>query len=136
MKQSGNTYRKLLLVMMRSKRHLAAICEKYELTPVQGILLIMFDNDTKSMQGISICMGCDASNATGLIDRLDSHGLIERTPGENDRRIKMIKLSAKGLELRQCILDELAKREVVDFDGLTNDEIATFRKVIDRLSTK
>ncbi len=33
-------------------------------------------------------MGCDASTATWLIDRLEERGLVERRPSTTDRRVK------------------------------------------------
>ncbi|MBC7541873.1 MAG: MarR family transcriptional regulator [Candidatus Sericytochromatia bacterium] len=45
-------------------------------------------------------LACDASNVTGLVDRLGSRGLILRREGAHDRRVTEIFLTPAGLDLR------------------------------------
>jgi DNA-binding MarR family transcriptional regulator len=45
-------------------------------------------------------MGCDASTATWLIDRLEEKGLVERQPSTTDRRVKGVVLTASGSETK------------------------------------
>jgi DNA-binding MarR family transcriptional regulator len=63
---------------------------------------------------------CDASNVTGIVDKLESRGLIVRQSAENDRRIKMLAITPKGRELRQrlCarLLDPPAAMEAMPAD--------------------
>lgn len=44
--------------------------------------------------------GCDPSNATWLVDRLERQGLAARETGESDRRVKMVVLTPKGSRVR------------------------------------
>lgn len=44
------------------------------------------------MREFSEKMFCDPSNATGLIDRLETRGLAERRVSDNDRRAKVVRL--------------------------------------------
>ena len=39
---------------------------------------------------------CDDSNVTGIVDRLEARGLIERRPAEHDRRVKLLGLTPEG----------------------------------------
>ncbi|MES0097667.1 MarR family transcriptional regulator [Mesorhizobium sp. M0019] len=39
---------------------------------------------------------CDPSTATWLTDRLEQAGLAARVPSPSDRRVKLVKLTAKG----------------------------------------
>jgi len=48
---------------------------------------------------------CDASNATGIVDRLEARGLVERQPSDHDRRVKCVVLTASGKRLRRKIDD-------------------------------
>ena len=48
---------------------------------------------------------CDASNATWMVDRLEKLGLAERRAVAEDRRIKQVILTAKGLRVRTELLD-------------------------------
>ena len=58
----------------------------------------------------------DPSNVTGLIDRLEARGLVERRPDPNDRRIKGLALTAAGARLRERLFARLysAPRAVAD----------------------
>jgi DNA-binding MarR family transcriptional regulator len=53
---------------------------------------------------------CDASNVTGIVDRLEARGLVERRMAPDDRRVKRLVLTPAGHRLR----DE-------PWDGLTVD---------------
>lgn len=134
MKHSTEIYRKLMLLMVHSKRHMHAVIEKWELTPVQAMLLMMFEPDqSKTMQELSVVMGCDASNITGLIDRLETQGLMQRTVDPQDRRVKMIQLSEKGCECRSLVLKGLRDAEVCDMQKLSADEVSSLSRIIDKL---
>ncbi len=72
----------------------------------------------KAMQliepGVELPMGalagalfCDASNATGLVDRLEQRGLIERRVDPNDRRVKRIALTPEGEQVRDRMMARL-----------------------------
>ena len=50
---------------------------------------------------------CDPSFVTAIADLLDTHGLAQREPDTRDRRIKHLKLTAKGLEFRERVEREV-----------------------------
>lgn len=128
-------YRKLLMLMVYSKRNMYEALEKHDMTPVQGTLLLLFEPDEgKSMHSMSRLMGCDASNITGLVDRLESQNLIERTVDPNDRRVKLIKLTKKGEHCRLEVLASLKKSEAADLQRLTPTEKSTLVRIIDKLT--
>jgi MarR family transcriptional regulator, organic hydroperoxide resistance regulator len=53
---------------------------------------------------------CDPSFVTAIADMLDSHGLGLREPDSRDRRIKHLRLTPKGIELRERVERELFAR--------------------------
>jgi DNA-binding MarR family transcriptional regulator len=52
---------------------------------------------------------CDASNVTGIADRLEARGLIERRAAEGDRRVKVLALTPEGVMLREQVLEILTE---------------------------
>ena len=52
-------------------------------------------------------LSCDASNVTGLVDRLESRGLVRRRPSATDRRVKVLVLTPTGSRLRALLLERL-----------------------------
>jgi DNA-binding MarR family transcriptional regulator len=97
------------------------ICAEFDLTPMQGHTLRSLDPDRPvAMSVLADALICDASNVTGIVDKLESRGLIVRQSAENDRRIKMLAITPKGRELRQrlCarLLDPPAAMEAMPAD--------------------
>jgi DNA-binding MarR family transcriptional regulator len=54
-------------------------------------------------------LACDASNVTGLVDRLEGRGLVERRNAEHDRRVKLLALTEAGVELRRRLMARMAE---------------------------
>src|SRR5688500_18928542 len=74
-----------------------AVWADSDLTPAQGRLLQYLDPDTPvPMTALASIHCCDASNITGLVDKLEARGLIERTANPADRRVKMIAVTRAG----------------------------------------
>jgi DNA-binding MarR family transcriptional regulator len=65
------------------------------MTAAQAAVLSMLSKP-QSMAKLAAAMGCDASNITGLVDRLDAKGLVVRTTDPRDRRLKLIAWTAAG----------------------------------------
>ena len=61
------------------------------------------------MSALAERLFCDASNVTGIADRLESRGLVERQPGEGDRRVKALTLTPAGVELRGRVLELMSE---------------------------
>jgi DNA-binding MarR family transcriptional regulator len=65
------------------------------LTAPQAMILMMI-NAPMSMRQLADRMGCDASNITGIIDRLEAKALVVRSVDRADRRIKRIARTSAG----------------------------------------
>ena len=134
MANESNIYTNLIRLMMRSKKHMADIMESWQLTPMQGMVLTLFDPaKTKTMNELSVIMGCDASNVTGLVDRLEVQGLVERVSSEGDKRIKLIRLSLKGEDCRRKMLRLMGQAEAADLRKLDAREKRMLELIINKL---
>jgi len=67
-------------------------------------------------------LSCDASFMTGMVDRLEEDGLIERRPDPGDRRVTLIALTTTGAEIRERALAALHEPPP-EFDALDRDEL-------------
>jgi DNA-binding MarR family transcriptional regulator len=56
------------------------------------------------MRRLADTLSCDASNVTGLVDRLEARGLVQRQPSSEDRRVKVLQLTPAGSRLRSSLL--------------------------------
>lgn len=71
----------------------------------QAHALRMLDPDEPMpMSALADRLFCDASNVTGLVDRLEARGLVERRSAANDRRVKALSLTRAGVALRDQVL--------------------------------
>jgi DNA-binding MarR family transcriptional regulator len=69
-------------------------------------MLLHLDPDRPvTMSEVASTLGCDASNVTGLVDRLEERGLIERRSASADRRVKMVAVTTPGSKQRTKLLD-------------------------------
>lgn len=59
------------------------------------------------MSALAELLMCDASNVTGIVDKLEARGLAKRVQGEEDRRVKALLLTAAGEALRDEIRTRL-----------------------------
>jgi DNA-binding MarR family transcriptional regulator len=85
-------------------------CYSLDLTPVQGLALRTLDPDAPlAMSALAETLACDASNVTGVVDKLEARGLIARQGAENDRRVKMLVVTEKGREVRRQLLARAAQ---------------------------
>ena len=81
--------------------HFAAAVAEVDLAPAQARALHELDLERPiSMRELAERLKSDPSNVTGLIDRLEARGLVERRPHPSDRRIKGLALTAAGERLR------------------------------------
>ncbi|GLZ35029.1 MarR family transcriptional regulator [Lentzea sp. NBRC 105346] len=69
-----------------------------DLTSIQAKVLAALD-EPQPMHVIASKLGSERSNVTGIIDRLQARGLVERRPDERDRRVKYIVATEEGRRL-------------------------------------
>ena len=92
----------LLVELLLSQRtQLPTLAAALELSPTQCHVLHLIEPGRPiPMKQLALTLACDASNVTGLVDRLESRGLVRRQPGKTDRRVKELDLTPTGARLR------------------------------------
>lgn len=132
-----NTLSLMFELVIRLKPQLIEAANKHGLTAMQvHVLGFLNDGEPHPMSWIAVLMHCDASNVTGIIDRLVAMELVERTESPTDRRIKMARLTAKGKHLRADIMRELTEESQDSIDNfLDAKELTCFRELLIRLLT-
>ena len=87
--------------MMARKQQFPQIAASFKLNPGALHALLTLDPEApQSMSALAGGWGCDASNVTWLVDRLEENGLVERRPHPSDRRVRTVALTPKGVEVR------------------------------------
>src|SRR5262245_54606401 len=71
---------------------------RHSLTGAQARVLGLLSQEPSPMRRIAERLRCEPSNVTGIIDRLESRGLVERRPDPGDRRVKLAAATDTGRE--------------------------------------
>ena len=114
-------------------RHRAAVvAAEFGLSPPQVLALRHLDLDGgMPMNSLAAQLRCDNSNVTGIIDRLEDRGLVERRPALHDRRVKHLALTDEGRSLRARIDRRMAEAPEV-LARLSAADQRTLRDVLRR----
>ena len=112
----------LVKFFFSQREQLPASSDEADLSPVQCHVLHLIEPERPVPMGrLAATLSCDASNVTGLVDRLEARGLVERRPSADDRRVKVIRLTPRGARVRaqllrrvtgeSCPLSRLSRRQ-------------------------
>jgi DNA-binding MarR family transcriptional regulator len=122
----------VLQVWGKIKTNIAALAEAHDLTMQQIFTLYSLYSSGGILMGeLAKQMHCDASNVTGIIDRLEQHRLAERRALPSDRRAKQLCITQEGKDLIERILPRLP--ENVGFEALSPEEHKTLYHLLTKV---
>jgi DNA-binding MarR family transcriptional regulator len=112
MKRAGphacDAWQLLVKFSLSHRARLPTLAAELDLSPAQcHVLHLLEPGQPMPMGQLAETLACDASNVTGLVDRLESRGLIRRRPSSIDRRVKVLDLTPTGARLRDLLLDRM-----------------------------
>ena len=101
----GRAWQLLVKFFFAQRDRLPSFGQEFELSPAQCHVLHVIEPDRPLPMGrLAETLGCDASNVTGLVDRLEARGLVQRRASADDRRVKAIQLTREGTRVRGQLL--------------------------------
>jgi len=103
----------------------------FDLTPPQYFVfnaLWMGDGITIGELGARVSL--DSSTLTGIIDRMEKSGYIERKPNPNDRRSVLVFLTERARGLGPHILDFADELDATLKQPFSKKDMATFERVL------
>src|SRR5207245_11230712 len=102
--QACEAWQLLVKFFFTQRADLPVLASEFELSPAQCHVLHLIEPDRPVPMGrIAEALACDASNVTGLIDRLESGGLVQRQPSSEGRRVKGVQLPRAGSRTRGAL---------------------------------
>jgi DNA-binding MarR family transcriptional regulator len=115
------------------KKRFHAVAAEFDLSMPQVMALRSLEPDTPApMRWLAERLMCDNSNVTGIVDRLEARGLVERTAATHDRRVKHLALTPEGDRVRRAICQRVDTPPQA-FDELTREEQETLRDILRRV---
>ncbi|MEU1078144.1 MULTISPECIES: MarR family transcriptional regulator [unclassified Streptomyces] len=105
---------------------------EHALTGAQARVLGLLALEPVPMRHIARKLKCEPSNVTGIIDRLEARGLVERRPDPADRRVKLAAPTEAGLRTATALRDSLdfAREPLAQ---LSKDERTVLRDLLRRM---
>jgi MarR family transcriptional regulator, organic hydroperoxide resistance regulator len=96
-------------IMQANKPRMMEMARELDLSPVQLHSLRLLEPGVETpMRALARQLFCDPSNVTGIVDRLEGRGLIERRGSETDRRVKIIRLTPEGQRVRARVVARMS----------------------------
>jgi DNA-binding MarR family transcriptional regulator len=123
----------LVQFILSHRAHLPLLAAELRLSPAQcHVLHVIEPGQGVPMGRLAETLSCDASNVTGLVDRLESRGLVCRRPSGTDRRVKVLDLTPKGLRVRAVLLERMTSPPAT-LARLSPAEQRTLTRILTRL---
>lgn len=97
-------------LMDRTRQAVREVGEGEGLSIAQLDVLRRLRRGPSPMGPLAVQMNCEPSNLTGLVDRLEARGLVERQPHPEDRRVKCVGLTEAGEKLGDYVWLAVAGR--------------------------
>jgi DNA-binding MarR family transcriptional regulator len=105
---SGEAWTLLVRLFYSHRASLPPLAADLQLSPAQCHVLHLMEPDRPLPMGqLAQTLACDKSNVTGLVDRLESKGLVRRRPSAEDRRVKVLVLTPTGARLRTLLVQRM-----------------------------
>ena len=91
-------------IFSADKSRRMAVMSELGLSFQQSMALSRLEPDEPvPMSALAVALQCDNSNVTGIVDRMEAAGLVERRAFEGDRRVKAVALTPLGESVREQV---------------------------------
>jgi DNA-binding MarR family transcriptional regulator len=109
----------------------------YGITPVQyAAMQAVHDRPELDQRSLSRAIGFDTSTTGGVIDRLEKRGLMRRNASAEDRRVRLLTLTAEGEALLDEVRPAMLRAQVRMLEPLPASERQNFMAMLKVLVTR
>jgi DNA-binding MarR family transcriptional regulator len=122
----------LYRVVDRARENFSEVAAEFDLTPPQARALLYL-GEVAPMRALAGHLSCDASNITGIADRLESRSLVKRGEDQQDRRVKLLLLTSEGADVRSRLERRLMETSPF-MAGLSAAERATLKELLSKIA--
>ena len=134
MKTQDCIFFQLSRVSRAGARHWHKSVSRFGVTAAQSlVLLFLSEEDRVTSKYLGSRIEFDSATLTGLLDRLEKNGLVERQDNPDDRRAILICLTDQGRIISKEILDIVDAENQSFLSGLTMEEGLILRSLLKKL---
>ncbi|MFI5696749.1 MarR family winged helix-turn-helix transcriptional regulator [Kribbella sp. NPDC051586] len=98
-----------------------------------SVLTALDGTPVRTQAALAEAIGADKSRIIGTLDELQNAGLIERTPDPDDRRVRLLSITAQGRKVRRAVRKDIQSREERVLDTLSAADRKTFIRILQQL---
>lgn len=117
--------------------HFASFFEGMPLTATQALVLEFImqkgQNGEVYQKDIEVFLSVRGSSVTSLINNLERNGYIRRQSVKSDGRYRHLAPTEKALSIKEEISGRIDRYMESLFVGISEEELKTFEKVLDRM---
>ncbi|MCM1488702.1 MAG: MarR family transcriptional regulator [Firmicutes bacterium] len=105
-----------------------------EFNGAQGrILFVLWEEDCIAISELSRKTGLAKTTLTGMLDRLEAAGYIQRIYDPSDRRTVRIKLTNNAADMREKYCEVSEEMNEIFYKGFTENEILDFENHLGKI---
>lgn len=130
---AGDAVRRILHIASAMRHDQDVEINRLGLTPAAARALYELDPDRPlPARELAEQLGCDRSNVTALVDKLEQAGLVRRRVDPADRRQKTLVVTDVGRRVRDRVHRVMSDSRLLG--GLSTAELATLRELVWKVS--
>jgi len=107
--------------------------KQYNVTLSQWkVLLVLWESEGRSQVELQELLGVEGASMTGLLQRMEHCGLVQRKPDQVDKRMLRVYSSEQGRALKSVIaplIDEVSEQA---YQGFSDDECVFLTRLLQR----
>jgi DNA-binding MarR family transcriptional regulator len=116
------------------QRRYAQICADHDLTSAQATLLCVPKDEPQGMGDLAQLLGVAKNALSGLVDRIERRGLVQRETPQHDRRAVTLSTTALGKEIVSALYADVAERMPDITSTLPADDRHQFANSVARIT--
>ena len=90
----------------------------------------------RTQAALAEAIGADKTRIIGTLDELQQAGFIERRPDPDDRRVRLLEITAAGRAVKNAVQSEIQRGEERWLGDLPTEERRVFLGVLERLANR
>jgi len=124
----------LLAAQREGARQMTGQLRPFNLTPAQAeILLVLADRAPLTLAEVGRLIVCESGSPSRIVDTLTKRSLIDREPGQVDRRVIYLRLTPLGQELIPVLRTIDTQTDAMIMDCLSTEEQAVMTRGLRRI---
>ena len=106
----------------------------FSVTATQGMVLnFLHDGDRVTSKGLGERTNLDSATLTGILDRLEKAGLIERLQHPTDRRAILVGLTEEGKSIASETYQEIGRANEIFLKCLSQEEQIGLKSILKKV---